>query len=125
MNLAPPEPDSDPYLHPVIQPFSSIPHLEHAMVIGGLWAKANLLDLNLLLLLARFAFLLGLLVLELTEVHNPADGWVCVRRNLNQIQVGLTRSIEGFPDADYTHIVAARIDQANLRCPDGLIDSIT
>ena len=62
-------------------------------MIIDLGTELLLLDHSLLLVLPSFASLLGLLVLELSVVHDLADWRLCVRRNLNQVEVSVVRQL--------------------------------
>ena len=53
----------------------------------GLGTEPNFLHLNDFLLFTRLAFLTLLLVLELAEVHDPANRRIGIRRDLDQIEI--------------------------------------
>jgi hypothetical protein len=57
----------------------------------GVGAELDLLDLDRLLLLARFGFAFLLFVLELAEIHDLADRRIGVGRDLDQVEPGLER----------------------------------
>jgi hypothetical protein len=61
------------------------------VVLGDLRPELDLADRDLLLVLAGGLLLLGLLVLELRVVEDPADGRARVRSDLDEIEIALLR----------------------------------
>ena len=74
-------------------------------MIVGLGTQPNLLHLDNLLLLACFAFLTLLLVLELAKVHNAANRRVGIGRNFDQIEIALFGNRQGFTQGDDTEVL--------------------
>jgi hypothetical protein len=118
------EADPHPHLHPILKPLARIAHLERAVMTGGFGSQPDFLDLDLLLLLSRFPFALGLFVLELAKVHDPANGRLSIRRNLDQIQSSVIRKPKRLSGRHNAFVVAFVVDQANLARSDCGIDSI-
>ncbi len=83
-----------------------------------LGAKAELFDVDAPLLLPGVPLPLALLVLELAEVHDAADGRIRVRGNFHQVQVEPGRRFEGFVGSEHPQLVAFRIDDPHAPGPD-------
>ncbi len=74
-------------------------------------------------LLPAGLFLLDVaLVPVLAVIHDPAHGWIGLRRDLDQIQIersGLVQRVAGIDDAD---LLSIRSDQPDLWRPDPIVD---
>ena len=74
---------------------------------------------------AGFAFLLGALVQELAEVHDPAYGRVGVGRYFDEVHPPLRRDVQGFPQRNnpqvFVFVFRSRNDQTNLADPANLL----
>ena len=94
-------------------------------VIGvDIGRHSDFLDLNDVLILLGFLFLLHLLEAELAVVHDLADGRDGVGSDLNQIQLlFLCHTQSGFSRHD-TQLGAVRADDAKLFVPDFFIDLV-
>jgi len=88
------EADCDFDLIPLFKESADHLDLRGDVVLVGAWSEAHLFEFDDLLILARFALALGLLVLEPPVVHQAAHGWDCVRCYLDKIESPLL----GHPD---------------------------
>ena len=73
------------------------------------------------LLLARGAVALVLLIQELAVVLNAADGWNCVRRNLDEIKPAFPGDLQGFEGGQNAKLFAVFVDDADLAGADTFI----
>jgi hypothetical protein len=87
-----------------------------------LGTELDLLDFDLGLVLARELFLLGLLVLELPVVHNPAHGRVGKRRNLNQVEILLLGDSLGVRHRKDAQLAPINADKSALLGAYALVD---
>ena len=83
---------------------------------------ANLLDLDDVLVLLGFFFLLQLLEAELAVVHDLADRGRGVRRDLDQIEILFFGQRQGCGRRHDTKLIAISSDHAELLVPDLLVD---
>ena len=83
---------------------------------------ANLLDLDDLLVLSSFLFLLELLEPELAVVHDLADRGNGVRRNLDQIEIFFFGQRQSSGGRHNTKLIAFSSDHAEFLVPDFLVD---
>ena len=90
------------------------------LVDGG--RKANLLDLDHLLVLFLFFFTLRLLEAVFAVIHDLAHGRHRLRRDLNQIKVGLLGHAQRHIERHNALLVAFFIDQSDFPVPDFLVD---
>lgn len=88
-------------------------------------AELDLLDLDDLLLLARFGGLLLLLVFVLAKIEDLGDGRLGIGRDFAEIEAGFFRQTQGFADRDYTAVLTGGIDQTDLGDVDLEIDPRT
>src|SRR5690349_9320223 len=92
-------------------------------MIIGIWSKANFLHLGRLRLRLHFLFLLLLIVEEFVIVDNSANGWICLRRNLNQVKFLFLRHFLRFLCwiNSYCYVIT---NQSHLGYPDVMINSV-
>src|SRR5262245_52349613 len=93
-HLPPAEPDRDLGLVPVLDKTPDVSRLELTVVLVRLRAHLHFLDLDDRLLLTGVLRAAALLVLELPEVHDPADRRRRLWRHLHQIELPLLRDPE-------------------------------
>jgi hypothetical protein len=74
----------------VHQEFAGVIDFDFNVMLARLRTNANFLQLRLMRV--RFVLPLLLLLLELAEIHDSADGRALVRRHFHQIQLGLAGS---------------------------------
>ena len=86
--------------------------------------EADLFDFDLGLRFAGVAFLLGLLVEEFPEIHDPAYGWVGIGGYLYQVQVGFIGQADGFLDGNHAHVLIIGADQTDIFYSNSLVDSV-
>ena len=84
--------------------------------------KADLLDLNDLLVLLGFLFALLLLEAVFAVVQDLAHRRLRLGRDLHQIQVLLLRQTQRLPAGHDAQLAAVCADQANFPVTDGLVD---
>jgi hypothetical protein len=92
------------------------------IVVAGFGANLDFLDLDGALLFFGFLLLFGLFVLEPTVIHDLADRWIGVGRNLHQIQAMLSSRRQGPCEGNDADLTAFRVDQPNFLGPDVSID---
>lgn len=93
-------------LIPIVQKFGGALALGLEIVIIDLRADAHFLQLNNVLILARFAFLPALLIAELAVIHEPTNRRNCVRRNLDKIQTTFTRHFKRITSLNNTDLIS-------------------
>nr|CAI0340403.1 hypothetical protein SHINE37_44271 [Rhizobiaceae bacterium] len=96
-------------------------HLHVIVMRVDVRAHLDFLDLDDLLLLARFGRLLLVGVFQLAQVKDLADGRFGVRRNLHEIEAGFFGHAERLIGRDDTVVVAVGIDKLNPGNPDFLV----
>ena len=67
--------------------------------------------------------LLRALVLELSVVHELADGWAGVRSDLDKIEIGFLRQSQGFADRNNADLLTLGSDEANLGNADPVVNT--
>ena len=85
--------------------------------------KLHLLDDHVRLVPTRLTGLLGVLVLELPVVHELADGRLALRRDLDQVEVGLLGELQGLVGRDDADGLAVGSDESDLGNPDPVVDT--
>jgi hypothetical protein len=73
--------------------------------------------------LVRLPFLLRLLVLELAVIKDAADGWVGVRRHLDEVEATLARHLECLVYGSYAEFVALIVDDENFPDANAFVDA--
>ena len=121
-HLAPAEPDRHLGLVAVLQEPPDVPRLELKVVLVRLRAHLDFFDLDDRLLLASVLRPPALLVLELAEVHDPADRRRRFRRDLDQVELPLLRDPERLGDRQDTELLALRADDPDFPRPNALVD---
>ncbi len=86
--------------------------------------ELDFLDLYLLLLLLGFGGALGFLILELAEVHQAADGRLCERRYLDQINPGLFGQRERLSRGHDAKLLSFFTDKTYFRGVDFRIEAL-
>src|SRR3954471_7135597 len=121
-HLAPSE--HDRHLHPrsrLEEPLD-VPLLRVVVVRVDLRAELDLLDLDPRLLLARFLLTDVPLVLELSVVHDPRDGWSRLRGDLNEIQIELLCAPKRLLRGHDPDLGTVGPDESDLWGPDPVVD---
>src|ERR1700746_524630 len=90
------------------------------VVIVDLGSQLLFFDDGLLLVLARLTRLLRRLIFELAVVHDLADRWPGVRRNLDKVEIGIRGDAEGIFDTHDAYLLPSRADQTDFRYADSL-----
>ena len=122
-HLTAPEADRDLRLVPVLEEPADVPGLELIIVLVRLRPHLHFLDLDDRLLLARVLRPAALLVLELAEVHDPADGRSRLRSHFDQVQLPLLSDPECLGDRENAELLPLGRDDAYLSNTDPLVDS--
>ena len=85
----------------------------------------DFLDFDNMLVLFRFFLALGLLELELTVVHELANGRDSVGRDLDQVQTGLIGAVLSLGSRHDAELLTGVADQSNFAVADLFIDLMT
>src|SRR5271169_6475297 len=93
------------------------------VVIVDLGAQFLFFDNGLLLVLARLARLLRRLILELAVIHDLADRWSGLRRNLDKVEIGIRGDAKGIFDTHDAYLFPSWTDQTDFRYADALVDA--
>lgn len=97
-------------------------HLELNVVVARFGSKPNLLDPGVMNV--GFVMLLFLLVLELAEIHDPANRRLLIRCHLHQIEAGVSRERHGIVGGHNTQLAAVGSDHSNRGDADLLVDAM-
>lgn len=97
--LPAPERDSDLHLVVVLQKANRLLDLEFDIMFACFRPQADFLELRMMLLALGLPF--GLLIFKFAEVHDPADGRLGFRRNLDQIQASFTGLLQCLLGREY------------------------
>lgn len=113
-HLAPAKAKGDLYFVAFFEEARHRAHLDLVIVLVDAGPELDFLDLNRLLLFARFGGFLLLLEAILPVIHHLGDGWVVVRRNFDKIEPGVAGDCQGFYDGNGAAVGSGRIDQLNF-----------
>jgi hypothetical protein len=94
------------------------------IAVLGRRPELDLLDLDLLLLLARRLLGLVLLVKVLAVIHDLADGRLCIGGNLHQIQPGRFCACQRFHPGENPDLLAIFSDNSQTRRGDFFVAPI-
>src|SRR5712692_10268929 len=86
--------DADPHPIAFCEELLNLAGLHVNIMVICTWTHANLFQRDGFLILAGLVLFLCLLVFILTIVHQFADRWESIGRNLNQIEIALTGNIK-------------------------------
>ena len=114
--------DRHDYLVFVLQKPLSLIDFEFDVVLARFRSEADLLDLRLVDV--GFVLFFLLLILELAEVHDPADGRFLVRGNLDQIKPSLPSASQRLVGGDDPELASFGGDHADRGNPDLLVDAM-
>ena len=103
----------------VLEETDRLSNFRSDIVFAGLWPKSNFFGFGLVGALPR---LLAFFVLVLAEVHNSADGWLFVGRNLNEIQTSVASAIESLIGRNDAVLSAIGTDYTDRRDADLIVD---
>ena len=115
--------DVDLHFVLVFQKRPSLLDLEVDVVLAGLGSQPNFLELRLVRL-GVVGVLLLLLVLELSEVHDAADGRPLVGADFDQIQPGLACQCQRIQRGNDAVHVAILVDDSDGRDPNLLVEPL-
>ena len=120
-------PASEPHRYLDLVPFfkelSGVFCLGLQVMTIGLWTDLDLLDLDDPLFLLGYLCFLALLVLEFTVIHDPANRWVCSRRNLNKVEPQILGRRYGVVFFQYAQLLTFSSNDSELPGCDHPIDS--
>ena len=117
------EHDRDLDLVPGLEEPNDVTLLGLVVVRVDLRPELHFLDDRQDLVPAGLPGLLRALVLELSVVHELADGWAGVRGDLDQIEIGFLRQSQGFADRDNADLLTLGSDEANLGNADPVVNA--
>src|SRR5690606_13754752 len=121
-DLATTEADRELDLVAALDEATYVLHLEPDVVVVGLRAQLDLLELDLRLTFPGFVLLL-LFVLEAPEVHDLARGRDSLRIHLDEVEVLLAGEPPGFVRVEDAEHLAGVIDDADLRDTNPVVDA--
>ncbi len=107
----------------LFQKLEDVLHLDVIVMGVGVGPEFDLFHLDDFLLLSGFAFALLLFVLVFAKVHDLADRRVRVRRDLDQIEAGISGELHGFGGMNHPDIFTFGANQANFGGTDSVIDA--
>src|SRR4029077_21287586 len=122
--VAPAEHDRDLYLGPLAEKAHHVPLLGLVVVDPDLRSELDLLDLDLLLVLAGLLRTLVLLVAVLRVVHDPRDGRIRSGRDLHEIEALAVCELERFLRREDPDLSALFVDETDALRADLLVDSL-
>jgi hypothetical protein len=120
--LAAAENDREDHLVFGLQEFLGAIDLGHQVVLADFGAQTELFVLAVM----RVPFVLPffLLVLELAKVHDAANGRLLLRCDLDQVEAGVARALQGYVCFDDAKLVSFCADHADRRDADLLVDAL-
>ena len=120
-HLAAAEAQTDADLVAFAEQFSELAELDLQIVAADLGFHAQEADFGGLLSAAGLALTLGLPVLVLAIVHNPADRGVGTGRDLDQVQIALPRDAQGFASGHDAQLGPILVNEADFPSADALV----
>jgi hypothetical protein len=79
---------------------------------------ADLLELGLMPVGLGLLLLLALRVHPLAVIHDPANGWLRLRGDLDEVHPGVAGALKGIPNVHDSKLLVGLADQANRRDSD-------
>src|SRR6185503_14719184 len=122
--LAPPEHDRDLDLRALIQEAHDVALLRLVVVNADLRPELDLLDVDLLLVPAGELGLLLLFVLVLPVVHDPRDGRIGVRCDLDEVESLAVRVVAHLIRGLHSQLRSVLVDEPNARNANVLVDPV-
>src|SRR6056297_2889114 len=113
-HLAPAKAQRDLDLVAALEEFQHVAHLDVVIMGVGPGAELDLLDLDGLLLLARFGLAFLLFVLVLAEIHDLADRRIRIGRDFHEVEPHFLCHLERPRGRDEADIFAVGTDQADF-----------
>jgi len=118
------ENDFDFYLVALSQKFVCLIIFKIKVMLVGSDADPDSLHLNFFRFCLGQPFLLSLLVLEFSEIHDPADGGIGFGRNLDQVKFFFPGDLNGFQGIHFSQRLAAFINDKHLPSANSFVGSI-
>ena len=113
----------DLHLVAVFKKLEHIAHLYAVIMFVRIRAKLDFLDLDDLLLFARFGFTFLLFVFVLAEIHDLAHGRLGIGRNLDKVEPSFIGHFHGTLRRHNADVFAVRPDQADFIGADLVVDA--
>ncbi len=108
----------------LLQEARHVAQLDLVVVFISTGAELDFFYLNLLLLELLLMLSLLFLVLEFAEVHDPANGRLRHRGNLNQINASFFSQLQGLSDSCYAECLSVFPNQSNFGCVDLFVNAL-
>jgi hypothetical protein len=105
----------------LLQELRGLPALRREIVIIDLGTNAHFLELDDVLVLARFALLAALFVPELAVIHQAANRRNRIRRDFHQIEPARASHFQSVASRDDPDLLTLFVDQANFSDADAFI----
>jgi hypothetical protein len=121
--LPSPKHDRNFYLVFALQELSNMPQLGLQIMIAGLGAHFNFLDLESGLLFLGFLLFFGLFVFKAAIVHDFAHRRFRGGRNLNEVKAEFSSCCQGILNGYNAKLVAVRINYADFLFTNVLVDA--
>jgi hypothetical protein len=121
--LPTPEHDGDLDLVPGLEEANDVTLLGLVVVRIDLRPELHFFDDRQDLVSPGLPGLLRALVLELSVVHELADGWAGIRSDLDKIEIGFLRQSQGFADRNNADLLTLGSDEANLGNADPVVNA--
>lgn len=115
------EAHSHPHFGPISQKLPRLIHLNGDIMIGDLGPNAKLLDLDLLLGLARLALALSALIHKLAIIQQTANWRIGPRRHLDEIQTSVVSQTLRLSSGIDAQLLASLINQPDFLGADLII----
>lgn len=121
--LSPTELHDDLHFIPMLQKPPCVTQLKLIIVLLNPGPEFDLFDTDLPLFLFGLALFLGLLILVLAIVHDPADRRHGLCADLDKIEARFFAHGQSFGGWDHPDVFAVLADETDLSFPDPLVDS--
>ena len=121
-NFAPTKEDGDFGLILLPQKTLDMPDLDLQIVFIRLGTDLDFLHLNDRLLFLGFLRTLALLILELSVVHDLANGRVCIGSHFHQIQLFLCGQLQSLLHRQYAQLLPFSADYPNFQSSNSFVD---
>lgn len=101
---------------------SGLSHLELDVMLARLGPQPNLFDLGLMdVSLVMLPFLL---VFELAEIHDSADGRLLIRSHLHQVETAISGDAESLVGGEDSQLASVCSDHSNRSDTDLIVDAM-
>jgi hypothetical protein len=97
-------------------------HLESVIMDADFWPEFDLFDLNLLLVFFGFMSFFVQLIKKFAVIHDSADRRICLRGDLDQIQIPVLRQGQSFLERQNADLLFVFIYYPDFSCLNPVID---